>query len=170
MAGRELTVSRLVRAPRRRVWATLADIEHAPEIFRGVARTERLQGRGFGTGARWRETRRLFGKEETQTLEVAEATRFRNATVVSRSAGVDYRTVYTLESTDGGTLVTVCFGASHPDPNLLKRLTATLFGHVGAAVTTRLLNQDLADLATHVEAREGRPDGGRPPRGGRTAG
>ncbi len=151
MAGRELSVKRLVRAPRRRVWSALTDVDRAPEIYRSIVRTERLEGRGFAVGTRWRETRRVFGKEETQTLEVAAADRYRTATVTTRSVGVDYRTVYTLETVEGGTMVTVCFGASHPDPTLLRRLTATLFGQVGAAVTTRQLAQDLAALAAHVE-------------------
>jgi uncharacterized protein YndB with AHSA1/START domain len=154
MAGRELTVHREIRAPRDRVWAALTDLERAPEMLRGVARVERVEGTGYAVGTRWRETRKMFGKDETQTLEVSECDPPRRATVTTRAAGVEYRTVHTLEPTDEGTLVTVCFGASHPDPNLLQRLTATLFGRVGAAVTTRLLSQDLADLAAWVE-REG---------------
>ncbi len=151
MAGRELTVQRVVRAPRKRVWAALTDLDAAPEILRAVTGVEVLDGGRYARGTRWRETRRLFGKEETQTLEVAECRPSRGTTVVSRSAGVDYRKVYTLETDDDGTLLTVCFGASHPDPTLLRRLTATLFGHVGAAVTTRLLAQDLADIAARAE-------------------
>ena len=153
MAGRELTVSRLVRAPRPRVWSVLTDLDRAPEILRGVTRVEVLVGGGLAVGTRWRETRRMLGKDETQTLEVAECDPPSSATVTSRAAGVDYRWVYSLEEEAGGTKVTLCFGASHPDPNLLQRLTATFFGRVGAAVTTRLLNQDLAEVAARAESR-----------------
>ena len=151
MAGRELTVKRVVHAPPKRVWAALTDLDAAPEIMRGVTGVEVLQGAGYAKGTRWRETRRVFGKEETQTYQVAESRAPRRALITSRSAGVDYRKDYTLEKTEEGTLLTVCFGASHPDPNLLQRLTATLFGHVGAAVTTRQLAQDLADVAARAE-------------------
>jgi uncharacterized protein YndB with AHSA1/START domain len=151
MAGRELTVKRVIHASPDEVWAVLSDLEHAPETLRGVTRVEVLEGAGYEVGTRWRETRRIFGKEETQTMEVAECDPPRSTTVTSRSAGVEYRSVFTLEPAEAGTLATICFGASHPDPNLLQRLTATLFGHVGAAVTTRLLNQDLADIAARAE-------------------
>jgi uncharacterized protein YndB with AHSA1/START domain len=151
MAGRELTVERLVHAPPERVWAAMTDLEQAPAILRGVTRVEVLSGDGFAVGTRWRETRKMFGKDETQTLEVATCSPPRSATVTSQQLGVDYRIVHTLEPVDGGTLVTICFGATHPDPNLLQRLTATVFGRVGAAVTTRLLSQDLADVAAWVE-------------------
>ena len=151
MAGRELTVKRVVKAPPKRVWAALTDLDAAPEILRGVTRLEMLEGTRYAKGTRWRETRRVFGKEETQTYQVTESRAPRSTTVTSRSTGVDYRKVYTLEPAEEGTLLTLCFGASHPDPNLLQRLTATLFGHVGAAVTTRQLSQDLADIAARAE-------------------
>lgn len=151
MAGRELTVKRVILASRKRVWSALTDLGAAPEIFRSVTRVEVLDGQRFAKGTRWRETRRVFGKEETQTYEVSDSQPPRSTTVTSRSGGVDYRKVYTLEKTDEGTLLTLCFGASHPDPNLLQRLTATLFGQVGAAVTTRQLTQDLADVAARAE-------------------
>ena len=156
MAGRELTVKRVIRASEDAVWAVLTDVAHASETLRGVSLVEVLEGPDYAVGTRWRETRRIFGKEETQTMEVAACDPPRRTTVTSRSAGVDYRSVFTLEPVEAGTLVTICFGASHPDPNLLQRLTATLFGHVGAAVTTRLLNQDLADIAARAE-RSGSP-------------
>lgn len=152
VAGRELRAERLVHAPAEAVWSALTDLAAAPDILRGVSRVEVLEGPDYEVGTRWRETRRIFGKEESQTMEVASCDRPRGTTVVSRSAGLEYRKVYGLEPTEAGTLLTVCFGASHPDPTLLRRLTATLFGHVGAAVTTRLLHQDLADVAARAES------------------
>ena len=151
MAGSELIVKRLVHAPPDAVWDALTDVASAPEFLRGVTRVEVLEGPDYEVGTRWRETRRIFGKEETQTMEVSESDPPRSTTVTARSSGVDYRTIFTLDAVEDGTLLTVCFGASHPDPNLLQRLTSTLFGHVGAAVTTRLLNQDLADIAARAE-------------------
>jgi uncharacterized protein YndB with AHSA1/START domain len=151
MAARELTVSRVVRAPAAAVWAVVTDLEHAPETLRGVTRVEIHEGAAYDVGTRWTETRRMLGKEESQTMEVTASDPPRSTTVEARAAGVDYRTVFTLEPAEEGTLLTVCFGASHPDPNLLQRLTATLFGRVGAAVTSRLLAQDLADIAARAE-------------------
>lgn len=154
MAGRELGVKRVVHATPDEVWAVITDLENASETLRGVSAVEVIEGPAYGVGTRWRETRRILGMEETQTMEVAESDPPLSTTVTARSRGVDYRTVFTLEPVEDGTLLTVRFGATHPDPNLLQRLTATLFNPVGAAVTTRLLNQDLADIAARAE----RPD------------
>ncbi|HET6562717.1 MAG TPA: SRPBCC family protein [Marmoricola sp.] len=153
MPGREITVSRVVHAAPEQVWAVLTDLDAAPTTLRGVSRVERVAGPAYDVGTRWRETRRILGKEETQELEVTAAEEPRRTTVEARSGGVEYRTVFTLEPADEGTLLSVCFGASHPDPTWLQRVTAAVFGPMGAAMTTKLLAQDLADIAAVAEDR-----------------
>jgi uncharacterized protein YndB with AHSA1/START domain len=162
MARREIKVHRRIAAPAEAVWEVLTDVQHAPETLRGVTGVQILEQPAYGVGTRWVETRRILGKEDSQTLEVTESEPPRSTVVEARSAGVDYRTAFTLEPVEGGTRVEVVFGASHPDPNLLQRLTATVFGRVGAAVTARLLSQDLADIAARAEpgGADGSPAGG----------
>ncbi|WP_148575089.1 SRPBCC family protein [Nocardioides caldifontis] len=152
MAGRELTVTRVVHASPEEVWRVLTDLEGAPRTLRGVTRVEVLEGASYDVGTRWAETRRILGKEETQTMEVTGSDPPRRTVIESRSTGVLYRTVFTLEPIADGTELSVCFGASHPDPTLLQRVTVTVFGRVGAALTSRLLNQDLEDIARRAES------------------
>ena len=152
MAGRELTVSRLVHASPEEVWQVLTDLEGAPATLRGVTRVEVLDGASYDVGTRWTETRKILGKEETQTMEVTGCDPPHRTVVESRSTGVLYRTVFTLQPAEGGTELNVCFGASHPDPTLLQRVTGAVFGRVGAALTSRLLAQDLEDIAARAES------------------
>jgi carbon monoxide dehydrogenase subunit G len=151
MSAREITVSRHVHATPEEVWAVLTDLDAAPTTLRGVSRVERVAGPAYDVGTRWRETRRILGKEETQEMEVTASAPARRTTVEARSGGVEYRTVFTLEPAEEGSLLTVCFGASHPDPTWLQRVTAAVFGPVGAALTAKLLAQDLADIAVVAE-------------------
>jgi len=152
MSGHKITVSRVVHAEPDAVWAVLTDLDEAPSTIRGITRIKRLEGEGYEVGTRWQETRKMFGKEETQELYVTEVAPPGRTTVEADSAGVHYTTVYTLEPTENSTRLQVTFGASHPDPNLLQRLTWTVFGAVGAKVTTRMLAQDLADIARKAES------------------
>jgi uncharacterized protein YndB with AHSA1/START domain len=152
MAGRELKVSRVVHASAEEVWRVLTDLEGAPETLRGVTRVEVLEGQPYDVGTRWAETRKILGKEETQTMEVTGADPPHRTVVESRSSGVLYRTVFTLDEVADGTELSVCFGASHPDPTLLQRVTVAVFGRVGAALTSRLLAQDLEDIAARAES------------------
>jgi hypothetical protein len=155
MAGRELTVSRLVHASPEAVWAVLTDLERAPEVLRGVTSVEVVDGaggEGYAEGTRWVETRRILGREESQLLEVTGVDPPRRTVVESRDHGVRYRTVFSLQRREDGTRLEMCFGASHPDPTLLFRLTSAVFGRVGMALTRKLLEQDLADIAAAAES------------------
>lgn len=153
MPAKQISVHRLVRAAPEAVWAVLTDLEGASDTLRGVTRVEIVEGDGYAVGTRWRETRKLFGKEETQEMYVTAVEPPRRTTVEADS-GAHYTTEFVLEPVDGGTDLRVTFGAHHPDPNLLLRLTFAVFGQVGIRVTTRMLTQDLADIARRAEAAE----------------
>lgn len=152
MSGHKITVSRVVHAEPDAVWRVLTDLDAAPEVFRAVSRVKRLEGEGYAVGTRWLETRRIFGKEETEELHVTEVQEPSRTTVEADSGGVHYTTVFSLEPVKESTRLQVTFSGYHPDPNLLQRLTATVFGAVGARVTTRMLAQDLADIARAAES------------------
>lgn len=154
MPGKQISVHRLVHAEAEAVWAVLTDLESACDTLSGVTRVEIVEGDGYAVGTRWRETRRLFGKEETQEMYVTEVDPPRRTTVEADS-GAHYTTEFVLTPVEGGTDLRVTFGAHHPDPNLLQRLTFAVFGQVGARVTTRMLTQDLADIARRAEAEAG---------------
>ena len=153
MAGKQISVHRVVRADPESVWAVLTDLENACDTLRGVIRIDVVEGDGYAVGTRWRETRKLFGMEETQEMYVTAVERPRRTTVEADS-GAHYTTEYLLEPVEDGTDLRVTFGAHHPDPNLLQRLTFAVFGQVGARVTTRMLAQDLSDIARRAEAAE----------------
>ena len=67
-----LTCSVEVNAPAARVWDLITDIEHAHEFIPGIKAIEILGDKKSGLGLRWRETRVMFGKEATETLEITE--------------------------------------------------------------------------------------------------
>jgi uncharacterized protein YndB with AHSA1/START domain len=153
MPARELTVSTVADAPVDVVWSVLTDLDAAPSTLRGVSRVERLSGDGYAVGTRWRETRKVLGREESQTMEVTGVEPPHRTVVEAHSGGVHYRTVFTLEPHERGTRIELCFGATHPDPTLLHRLTAAAFGRVGIVLTRKLLQQDLVDIAEAARER-----------------
>ena len=123
---------------------------------------ERLGPPGEVTvGTRWRETRRMFGKEATEEFEVTElAPPNRISLRVAGSRGSSgagaYRYAYTLEPTVIGTLVTL-------DAEI-RGLTGVMgaTGRVFSGVFKRACTKDLDALGTYLRARPPMPGGDYP--------
>lgn len=156
MAGHTLTLTRLVHASPHLVWAVLTDLDRATEVLRNVTRVERMTDGPYAVGTRWRETRRMMGREETEEMWVAESDPLRRTVVAASSGGAEYRTTFELEpQPDGSTLLRYTFRAETPDPSGVQKLLWAVFGRLGARVTRKVMEQDLEDIAGAAEGMGG---------------
>lgn len=85
-----------VHATADRVWETLTDLDGATSMLPGLVSIERLGGPEYGVGTRWRETRRMFGTNATEVLEVTAVKPERSTTVHADNRGVIYTTHFSL--------------------------------------------------------------------------
>lgn len=154
MVGHSITVERVIAAEVARVWEVITDLDYSPEVIRSIQAVERVAGEGWAVGVRWRETRRLWGKSETEEMWVDAVEEPVSTIVRSHSRGTDYTTVFRLEEADGGTRLTVDFGAETPSPGPAQRVGWLVFGKAGMRATQRALEDDLEDIARVAEARE----------------
>lgn len=160
MSDITLALERSIAAPPDAVWRVLTDLEAAPETLSGVARVERLAGVGYSIGTRWRETRTMMGREETEEMEVVGIDEGRSTMIAAESRGMAYRTEFTLEpitTDDGkaGTLLRMRFGGSLLSPSWVQRVMAKLTAPLGMAVTRKTMQQDLDDIAAAAEGQRG---------------
>jgi carbon monoxide dehydrogenase subunit G len=65
-----IEVEETIAAPPERVWAAVADPDSLGKWMSGLVRIERLGGPPFGKGTRFREVRKMFGKEAAEVFEV----------------------------------------------------------------------------------------------------
>lgn len=154
-AGHEVKVSRWIAAPPAAVWHVLTDLEAAADTLSGVTRIEVLTEGPYAVGTRWRETRRLMGKEGTEEMWVTAVEPERRTVVEAESGGTHYASTFALSPSGGGTRLDVTFGGRTTSPSRVQRVLWTLFGPLGLRVTRKALQQDVRDIAT--AARE-RPD------------
>ncbi|MFE8941874.1 SRPBCC family protein [Streptomyces sp. NPDC007872] len=172
--GTAVVVERRVAASPGRVWEAITDLPGLPRVLTGVRKVEVLTPGGFGVGTRWRETRRMLGREATEEMTVTACEPPDRYVTVADSHGMHYVSELTLTpdgtgsapggtgttpggtgSTPGGTGSTVLrmtFSARPAHgraPGVLGRLLARF----GAKAVARALAKDLADIANAVETR-----------------
>jgi carbon monoxide dehydrogenase subunit G len=141
-----------IQASPEKVWSVITDIPGSAATLSGVDSVQLLTDGPYGEGTRWKETRKMLGKSETVEMWVAEADRHRSTTVKAVQGGADYTTRFNLAPRDGGTELTLTFGAEVIKPTVASRLLMLLFGRMGMAATRKALTKDLAEIAAKAES------------------
>ncbi|TJZ74916.1 SRPBCC family protein [Rhodococcus oryzae] len=152
MSNTEIQLTQHVAATPAKVWAVLTDLDAAATTLTGVISTERVAGEGYVVGTRWRETRKMLGKEATEEMWVAEVDPERRTVVKANSRGADYTTSFTLAPSGDGTDLSMTFTADPGKSSVLAKLLMKVFGGLGAKATAKMMAQDLRDIAAAAEA------------------
>ena len=151
-SAHSILVERTVQASPGRVWEVLTDIAHADQTLSGVTHLDLLTAGPYGVGTRWRETRRMFGKETTEELHVTAAQAPTRTVVEADSRGVHYVTEFTVTPVDDAvTRLTMSFAAVQADAGPVQRAVGRLVGRLGATATEKVMAKDLEDIATRAE-------------------
>ena len=148
-----MVVTTRIDAPPERVFEIATDIHHAAERVTGIDSIEVLTEGPFAVGFRWRETRTISGRRESEELEVTELEPGRSYTAEAHSHGCRYRSVVRCEPADQGTDLSITFGGE--PTSFGSRVAMTLMTPLLASMTKevrRCLEEDLADLKRHAEA------------------
>lgn len=141
-----------IRATPEKVWAVISDIPGSAATLSSLESVQMLSDGPYGEGTRWKETRTMMGRSETVEMWVAEADPPRSTVVKAHQGGADYVTHFNLAGRDGGTELTVTFGADLVKPTLLSKVGMALFGKIGMSMTRKALAKDLAEIAAKAES------------------
>ena len=147
-----ISLTQHIHASPDKVWAVISDVPGSAATLSSINAVQMLSDGPYGEGTRWKETRTMMGRAETVELWVAQAEAPRSTTVKAHQSGADYTTRFTLAERDGGTDLTVIFGAEVVKPTLLSKVSMALFGKLGMSVTRKALTKDLAEIAAKAES------------------
>lgn len=147
---RSTSVTRTVEAPVETVWSLATDLDRWSAAISGIERVEVLEGEGFAVGTRWRETRRMMGREATEEMWVTEVRPGRSYTTEADGPGVRYVTTFAFEPVGPErTEVTFTFGA-RPTGTVAKVFLAVA-GGLALRSLHKAIRGDLDDLAAAAE-------------------
>jgi carbon monoxide dehydrogenase subunit G len=152
MTGQRIDLEQLVQAPAEKVWEVLTDIEHADQTLSGVERVELITEGPYRVGTQWRETRRVFGKSQTEQMEVTVAEAPKRTIIESDSGGVHYVVEFTLTPASAdATRLAMGFSSVQGQLNPLKKVLWRLVGGLAAKASEKMMARDLEDIAARAE-------------------
>jgi carbon monoxide dehydrogenase subunit G len=141
-----------IHASPEKVWSVISDIPGSAATLSGIDSVQMLSEGPYGEGTRWKETRTMMGRAETVEMWVAQADPPRSTTVKALQGGADYTSRFSLAERDGGTDLTLTFGADVVKPTALSKITMALFGKIGMSFTRKALAKDMAEIAAKAES------------------
>jgi carbon monoxide dehydrogenase subunit G len=148
----KISLTQHVNAPADKVWAVISDIPGSAATISGIDSIQMLSDGPYGEGTRWKETRTMMGRSETVEMWVSQADPPRSTTVKALQGGADYTSRMTLADRDGGTDLTMTFGAELQNPSRMHKLAMAVFGKLGMRITRKALAKDLAEIAAKAES------------------
>lgn len=152
MTSRSVVVERRIAAGQGPVWESLTDLRGMAQVLGSVTHVEVLTAGVFGVGTRWRETRRMFGKEATEEMWVTACEPPERYVVEAESHGTHYISEWRLLA-DGPTATTVRMTFTGVASGGVTGLLAKVLGGVGARAVGKAVAKDLEDVAVAVEGR-----------------
>lgn len=146
-----LDLQETIAAPPATVWAELTDIPNWPRWLPNLVKMEVLAESTFSVGMRFRETRKMFGRDATELFEVTIAQPIHSFELhvdgrEGSSRRGSYRFIYRLEPVAVGTCL-------HLDVRIEDM--GWFFKHIARIFTggfRRVLAADLAAFKRHVES------------------
>ena len=141
-----------INASPEKVWSVISDIPGSPATLSGVQSVEMLSDGPYSEGTRWKETRTMMGRSETVEMWVEQADPPRSTTVKALQNGADYTTRFNLAERNGGTDLTLTFGAEVVQPSAFSKIMLALFGRIGMKMTRKALAKDLTEIAAKADS------------------
>jgi hypothetical protein len=144
-----ITVEKQINAPVEAVFARASDVHNWADQIEAISTIEVHTEGPVGDGTRFTETRKMFGKEATETMTFADFDPPNGFTLLANSHGCDYVSTHAFEAVEGGTRMTLEFAGT---PRTLGARVMTLMFSFMKKSMRRMLEKDLDDLARACEA------------------
>ena len=133
-----------------RVWYAITDIENAQDRLSEIVSLKVLEKPDEGlVGLKWTETRKVFGKEATETMWITEYEDGKYYQTRAENHGAVYISRLSLSPVGENTLLTMSFEGT--SESFWVRLISGCFGFLMKGSMVKLIEKDLADIKHYVE-------------------
>lgn len=140
-----------INAPRERVFEICSDLRNAPSRIPEITRIEVLGDGPVGKGTQWRETRKMFGKEHTELMEIAEFRAPEFYAMTAHNCGTGYYTTFDFKA-DGPASTTVTFTFQGTPTTFMARAMGAIMAPMMKWMMRKCLVSDLTAIKRACEA------------------
>lgn len=149
----KILVSTQINSSADEAFRIASDFARSPNHISGIEAVEMLTEGEVGPGTRFRETRKIGGREATEEMEVGLFEPGKRYTLICDSCGVLYESEMRFKPAgDGCTVELETNGRPH---TLGAKILSPVMGLVMGGFMKKCLAQDLADLKQAAEAQSG---------------
>ncbi len=137
-----------INAPREQVFELFTDLRSLGDRVSAIIKSEVLTDGPIGNGTRFRETRKMFGKESTEEMWISEFNPGVSYCVEAESCGSHYLSTYLFSDENGGTHVDMSFDAT--PKTFMAKVISPLMGLMLKSCA-KMFDKDLAELKAAAE-------------------
>ena len=139
-----------ISKPREDVWKVITDIENSLGRISSILAIEVLEKPEAGfVGFKWKETRKMFGKEATEIMWVTDSVENEYYSTRAESHGSIYVSRLSMAESAGITTLTMSFAGEAQ--SLVAKILSALMGVFMKGSIEKELQKDLVDIKNYVE-------------------
>jgi len=136
------------------VWDHVVGLERWPDVMNAITKVEVLTNGPIGVGTTFRETRVMFGREESQEMTISEFHEPSRLAFDAEAHGCKYHTQKRFEPIGSGqTRLVMEFGAE--PQTLVAKILGAITGPLAKGSVCKGIEGDLADIKAACEGRSG---------------
>lgn len=141
-----------ISKPKEDVWKAITDIPNSAGMISGILSVDVLEKPALGfVGFKWKETRKMFGKEATEIMWITDAVDSEYYCTRAESHGSVYETRLSLSEDGGNTQLTMSLTGEAQTMGA-KILSFCMSGFMKGSMEKEL-RKDLTDIKNFVEQR-----------------
>lgn len=143
-----ITCTVSINAAPEAVFAALTDFANAPERIKGIVRVEMLSEGAVGLGTKFKETRVMFKREATETMEVTVFEPPHRFQVSAGSCGAEFHCLFNITPEGNGSRVDVTMTTKAV--SLFAKLMSPL-SFLMAGTMKKCMQDDLEGIKAYLE-------------------
>lgn len=146
----KITVQIQIDKSKEAVWSAISDIENSAQMISGIIKLTVLEKPMEGlVGLKWEETRKMFGKESSETMWITETVEGEYYCTRAVNQGAIYLTKMSVAETGTNMLLSTTFAGS--SNSLFIKLLSSIMGLFVKKSMEKMLQADLIDIKRFIE-------------------